>query len=117
MLDDVECRDEFEGVVAKRKAVGGRLRHLRQTPSVAVLDRLRVDIDALGSAKPGQVRQHGSGSAADVEDAAIACGAGAEVPVEDRQEDPPAGDEPPVDILHLVVFPVELSLQFSREPG
>ncbi len=110
MLDDVEGCDQIECLLLKRQAVGARLRHLLQSPIVAVADCFQVHVDALRISESREVGEHGSGATADVEDPAMGI-AGAEVPVEDRDQDAPAADEPPVDILHLVVFPVELSLQ------
>jgi hypothetical protein len=82
---------------------------------VAVADGFEVHVYAPSIAEPRQVGQHRSGSTTDVED--LASIGRAEVRVEDREEDAPAADEPPVDVLDPVVFPVELSLQISREPG
>jgi hypothetical protein len=84
---------------------------------VAVTDRLQVHVHAPRISETRQVGQHRSGPTTDIEDPASTGRARAEVPVEDREEDAPAADEPPVDILDPVVFPVELSLQVSREPG
>ncbi len=110
MLDDVKGRHQVECVLFKGQAVGARLRHLLQSPIVAVADRFQVHVDALRISESRKVGQHGSRATADVEDPAMAI-ARAEVPVEDREQDAPTADEPPVDVLHLVVFTVELSLQ------
>jgi hypothetical protein len=117
VLDDVEGRDQVECVIFKRQAVGARLRHLPQPAVVAVADRLQVHVDTLRVSETREVGQHRPGSTADVENPSPVGGARPEVPVEDREQDAAAADEPPVDILHPVVFPVELSLQISREPG
>jgi len=110
VLDDVEGCDQIECLIFKRQAVGARLRHLLQSPIVAVSDRFQVHVDALRSSESREVGQHGSGAAADIEDPAMGI-ARAEITLEDREQDASAADEPPVDVLHLVVFPVELSLQ------
>jgi len=110
VLDDVEGCDQIECLLLKRQAVGARLRHLLQSPIVAVADRFQVHVDALRISESREVGQHGSGATADIEDSAMAI-ARDEIPVEDREQDATAADEPPVDVLHLVVFPVELSLQ------
>ena len=110
MLDDVEGCDQIECVLPKRQAAGARLRHLLQPTVVAVADRFQVHVDALRISESREVGQHRPSAAADIEDAAMGI-ARAEVPAEYREQDAPAADEPPVDVLHLVVFPVELSLQ------
>jgi hypothetical protein len=116
VLDHIEGRDQVEGFLLERKAAGARLRHLPQAPVVAITDGFQVHVHAPRISELRQVRQHGPGSTADVEDVAPVAGACAEVAVEDRQQDAPAADEPPVDVFDPVVFPVELSLQISREP-
>jgi hypothetical protein len=90
---------------------------LLQSAVVAVADRFQVHVYAACISETLQVGQHGSGSTADIQDLAPVGCARAEVAAEDREQDAPAADEPPVDVLHPVVFPVELSLQISREPG
>ena len=110
MLDYIEGRDQIECVLLKWEAVGARLGDLTQSAVVAVADRFQVHVDALRISEARQVGQHRSGATADIEDPAMGI-ARAQVPVEDREQDAPATDEPPVDVLHLVVFPVELSLQ------
>jgi hypothetical protein len=111
MLDDVEGRHEVECFLFKRQAVGARLGHLLQPAVVAIANRFEVHIDTLRISVGRQVGQHRSCAAADIEDPAPVGSVRAEVPVEDREQDAPAADEPPVDVLHLVVLPVELSLQ------
>jgi hypothetical protein len=117
VLDHVEGRDQVEGILLERKAVGARLCHLLQPSVVAVADRFEVHVHAPRISESREVGQHRSGTTTDVEDLATVGRARAEVSVEDREQDAPAADEPPVDVLHPVVFPVELSLQISREPG
>jgi hypothetical protein len=109
VLDDVEGSHQIECFLLKGQAVGARLRHLLQPAVVAVADGFQVHVDALRISESREVGQHGSGATA-IEDPAMGI-ARAEVPVEEREQDAPAADEPPVDVLHLVVLPVELSLQ------
>jgi hypothetical protein len=117
VLDYIEGRDQVECFLLERKAAGARLCHLQQPPVVAIPDGFQVHVYAARISESRQVGQHGPGSTADVEDVATVGCAPAQVTLEDRQQDAPAADEPPVDVLDPVVFPVELSLQISREPG
>jgi hypothetical protein len=111
VFDDVKSSDEIEGAVLEWEGLSCAQLNIDQAALATVPHRLCIDVDALRLSIRGQVGQHRSSSAPHVEDPALVYMSAAYVPVQELQQDPPAADEPPVDILHLPVLAVVLSLQ------
>lgn len=82
---------------------------------MTVPHRFFIDIDALSVSICGKVSQYGSGTTTNIEDPALICSALAYISAQDLEQDPSPAHEPPVDILHLAVLAVVLSLQISLE--
>jgi hypothetical protein len=92
---------------------GCRLDDRAEAAFVAVTDRLVVHVYAIHLPVPGQMGDHGSGSAPDVENAPASILRWTQVVVEHSHDDPAPAEEPPVSVLDLYVLSIKLSLQVS----